>query len=676
MLRRSTRKAALRAEAPEDHGVNSDTHKDPTGDPQDASRSEPSRKRRRTNSSYEDDRKKKHVRGRRGALKGLVEMPMDILFEILSHLRSADILRLSWTSKALRGILMSRSSAFVWKTARANVEGLPDCPPFLNEPQYAAFMFDSTCDYCRRARTQMTIWDFTRCCHKCSADEDKFQRPFDIRWPGCILNEVWVIIPSVWVNVGKRTYKRFKISSVVEMRERHDKVHSHAKEQWFVNKKTETSLRKDHFAKCKTWLNEQAEARSQELNEIRQRRTTAIRKKLTGLGWGEELEKLQAADSEEFNSLPTVKVPKALTDRIWENIKEDIIQWMEAAKADRLKAEFRAAQKARHGILAELYASFMASQPLHAILPPVADVAMTEPFKTIIALPLPPESPVVTAEHFATAVETLPDFVKSWRSSADAKLLAAMRACNELSLQDAQESSLNLATTFFGCARSYGCRAQLPYPHVLVHPCASNPSYCTPHDAFKDLECQPWDFEGNYIEFSPQWYMIARYILEACGLDPDTTTRQQVEDPTFFVECVGCNQKKISEEARTLMTWVSAMNHVAIHRSRREDKGMRVHRAQLSDEDMHRAIQLEADRRENLKRNVFGPKFWICVRCKEVHTWSGFLEHISNSHQIDVSIHEPAEYKDYELHMNAYTRWDYQSVLYLKPLSSIPEEGM
>ncbi|RDB24199.1 hypothetical protein Hypma_008654 [Hypsizygus marmoreus] len=548
---------ALRAQ---EDGSKPHSPKESMEDQQDASTSAPSRKRRRTNSSYEDDRKRKHVRGRRGALKGLVEMPMDILFEILGHLTSADILRLSWMSKALRGILMNRSSAFIWKTARANVEGLPDCPPFLNEPQYAAFMFDSTCDYCRQARTQTMIWDFTRCCHKCAVDGTKFQRRRDIYWQDMPF-EIDDITPSVKVAVGRRTHEKVSITLIDELRQEFENLKSRQQKQWLANKATEADLRKEYFLQCKAWLNEQAAIRLQVLDETRQRRTAAIKQKLTGLGWGEDLEKLNSNRSQEFDNLSTVKIPKDLSDRAWEGMKEDLIQWMEGVKAERLKAEFRAAQNARRAILVEIYASFMASQPLHAILPPVADVAVTEPFRTIVDLPLPPEGPVVTAEHFAAAVETLPDFVKSWWRSADAKLLAVMRACKEINAQDIQESSLNLATTFFDCERSCACREQLSYPHVLVHHCALYPGYNTSHEEFKDLDCQPWNFKGKCFEFSSRWYNAARYTLEACGLDPDTTILEEVQHPTFFIECVGCIdwQTKKAGEGRNLMTWERAV---------------------------------------------------------------------------------------------------------------------
>ena len=40
---------------------------------------------------------------------------------------------------------MDKSSAFVWKTARRQVNGLPDCPIDLTEPEYANLVFYARC---------------------------------------------------------------------------------------------------------------------------------------------------------------------------------------------------------------------------------------------------------------------------------------------------------------------------------------------------------------------------------------------------------------------------------------------------------------------------------------------------------------------------------------------------
>lgn len=57
-----------------------------------------------------------------------------------------DLLNLARTCKSLRGLLMDKSSVFVWKTARRQVQDLPDCPADLTEPEYAHLVFCARCN--------------------------------------------------------------------------------------------------------------------------------------------------------------------------------------------------------------------------------------------------------------------------------------------------------------------------------------------------------------------------------------------------------------------------------------------------------------------------------------------------------------------------------------------------
>lgn len=61
------------------------------------------------------------------------------------HLQPMDLLNLARTSKPFRELLMHRSAARFWKSARRNIDGLPDCPPDLSEPEYANLCFDAHC---------------------------------------------------------------------------------------------------------------------------------------------------------------------------------------------------------------------------------------------------------------------------------------------------------------------------------------------------------------------------------------------------------------------------------------------------------------------------------------------------------------------------------------------------
>ncbi|KJA22478.1 hypothetical protein HYPSUDRAFT_139140 [Hypholoma sublateritium FD-334 SS-4] len=87
----------------------------------------------------------KKAKRKRGILRQLMEMPIDILFEIFGHLKPLDLVHMARTTKELRALLMSRSSISVWRTARSSIPGLPDCPNDLSEPRYATLAFGKSC---------------------------------------------------------------------------------------------------------------------------------------------------------------------------------------------------------------------------------------------------------------------------------------------------------------------------------------------------------------------------------------------------------------------------------------------------------------------------------------------------------------------------------------------------
>ncbi|OBZ70921.1 hypothetical protein A0H81_09334 [Grifola frondosa] len=86
--------------------------------------------------------------GREGRLAQLVNMHVDIFFEIVVKLEPIDVLHLSRLSKKFRSTLMSKPAEYVWKAARLNIPDFPDCPPNLPEPRYAALIFGRHCDTC------------------------------------------------------------------------------------------------------------------------------------------------------------------------------------------------------------------------------------------------------------------------------------------------------------------------------------------------------------------------------------------------------------------------------------------------------------------------------------------------------------------------------------------------
>ncbi|TBU33703.1 hypothetical protein BD311DRAFT_390362 [Dichomitus squalens] len=114
---------------------------------------------------------RRHLRGRRGGLKDMPAMPLDILFEIFGFMHPRDLLNLARTTRNFRTLLMSKRSTSFWKEARKQIEGLPKPPYYLSEPAYANLLFFPHCHNCLKSNIHTVIWVFSaRYCRSCQKD--------------------------------------------------------------------------------------------------------------------------------------------------------------------------------------------------------------------------------------------------------------------------------------------------------------------------------------------------------------------------------------------------------------------------------------------------------------------------------------------------------------------------
>jgi hypothetical protein len=65
--------------------------------------------------------------------------------QVFSFLHPYDLLRLSRTTKTLRGLLMARSARSTWIQALAAVPDLPPRPEDLSEYAWTRLLFDGVC---------------------------------------------------------------------------------------------------------------------------------------------------------------------------------------------------------------------------------------------------------------------------------------------------------------------------------------------------------------------------------------------------------------------------------------------------------------------------------------------------------------------------------------------------
>ncbi|KAF8607776.1 hypothetical protein BDV93DRAFT_603553 [Ceratobasidium sp. AG-I] len=270
-----------------------------------------------------------------GSLANIVEVPLDVFAEIASYLHPLDILSLARSTKYFRKLIMQPSAKHIWHAAGRNVPGLPECPPHLSEPAYAALIFQKTCSICgTTVPRNPDPWLYVRLC------------------PDCIHKNVvghWLIPDVVQPYVPSSTYliKRpsgayslrtdvnFVTNKLIELAGSGDSV---VAERWRAQRREDIESRKTYSTKFGTFLLETLMRRGHEQDELIQQRVDAIHARLIEHGWG-------AVD---FNItyLPLmrsweklVEVAKPLTDRTWTNLYPKLKPILEANRRHREEQE-------------------------------------------------------------------------------------------------------------------------------------------------------------------------------------------------------------------------------------------------------------------------------------------------------------------------------------------------
>ena len=110
------------------------------------------------------------IKGRRGKLELMTEMPVDVLLEIFSHVQPIDLLHLSRATKALRVIITGTNGKLFWKQVRLDlwipllsdyhlfliyqayeniaINKPPPCPEDVDPTLYTSLLFGRNCQLC------------------------------------------------------------------------------------------------------------------------------------------------------------------------------------------------------------------------------------------------------------------------------------------------------------------------------------------------------------------------------------------------------------------------------------------------------------------------------------------------------------------------------------------------
>ncbi|KAJ4497625.1 hypothetical protein C8R41DRAFT_865395 [Lentinula lateritia] len=278
-------------------------------------------------------------RGNRGKLEGILKLPLDLELEIYSYLEPLDLLRLSRTSKDLRVFLMSRSNAIVWRAARSNVPDLPPLPSDLSEPECACVNLarPSSGNVAFVAAIDVLI---LRRFYSRSNLHSVWKRSYASTF--IVFKAAAEYIPCVKVAPWKGPWngedKVFFPPNVRTLRHKYRQVRKGemGQEEWVAQQKQLYEEITEHTAACSGWQKVNNDKRAEELQITRSKRKSLIYNKLQALGWGDEIDRLDAEGSTLLSTHKSVRQAKDLTDKAWTGIQPQLVKLLEESQQRRL----------------------------------------------------------------------------------------------------------------------------------------------------------------------------------------------------------------------------------------------------------------------------------------------------------------------------------------------------
>ncbi|KAG9226227.1 hypothetical protein CCMSSC00406_0005138 [Pleurotus cornucopiae] len=585
-------------------------------------------KKRRTVAQGKKPASKPKGKGK-GKSSKMLEMPYDVLCEIILQLRPEDLLALSRTSRGFREILLLKSNRFLWTTAFRDDPLFPHLPSDMNEPQFACLVFSNHCYYCLKATPDnQLMWAFrTRCCGSCLRTQFG---PFND-----VLRGVRSTITSDILLSSSVLGPKKKIVSVYKHSEARDidillksfKPDSPTLAEFLQNRRKQVSQMLAGNYPITAALERRIQLAKMDKEKERAKCKEQIYKRLRDLGYAEELAYIRESDYSFLDNYPSISSRTELTDRVWNNIHRTLVDLLEDTRTKRRRKQRKTLLKARQRLLGELIKDHPSNAPAR-IKPGPADICAMPQIKQILVDT--PVDEVVTAEHFQETIQGLEQLFAQWitdKSRELLKLLPNQPGAEDEVQDDTDFSRLELATTYFTCTR---CVNPLSYPRILLHNCLTE----LPHGfrnreddnaiMFLNVGSVPWNYNQLPIEYRQDAESAAKKVVTAFGFDFRTTTHADMRLDNRWMECRACRHPK---EGRMVFRWEKAILHEIFH----DLQGRKSHWIPLSDEDIEAAKRQESKGFPEHRDETAG---YCCAHCDERGSFVEIRAHSRWEHAI------------------------------------------
>ncbi|KAH9915878.1 uncharacterized protein B0H18DRAFT_1124560 [Fomitopsis serialis] len=482
----------------------------------------------------------KTVRGRRGGLKAMLNMPMDIIKEICLLLHPRDLLNLSRASKSFHAFFMAKSSAYLWKGCLRTIVGLPPCPETLIEPAWVSLVFVPVCTVCRKHKAPSVHWEFlARFCAPCRkqmlfSKNEGHSYLWNWRFGTRFIDiPEDIFITAQVTGYDEPCYLRSQISSVYDKWEGfYNFQHRDAAEALAEDHRQQTIRSKAFAALCKEWDDNEQRKRTEERERLIFKRTIDVFTRLGDLGWQAELDFIRERQYAPLLDHKRVKVAKMLTEQTWQNMKDEMIECMEHIREERLEHEYMGILAERWPVLESVATEFLdrylGEHPeMLDYRMNIADLALSKEFRDVMCAPA---DEVVDQASFLALEGQMDAIVDSWRTRVCKdfrRVLAKHKAKRRRGVDP-----LDLATTLFVVDNSEPGRISMFFPNIVAHSDLRSATQANGTDTYEKFV---YGQEDVRCYFAPDalrpWALTdsIREVIRACGKDPSTATAADLD---------------------------------------------------------------------------------------------------------------------------------------------------
>ncbi|TBU50707.1 hypothetical protein BD309DRAFT_848319 [Dichomitus squalens] len=478
-------------------------------------------------------------------------MPLDVIGLIFAILDPRDLLSLARTSKGLRAILMTKSNKWYWVYALTHVEGLPQCPPFLNEPSYASLVFSKYCHNClKRAPLvdRVFIIFSARYCKECENERLVTQEHEQFQ---LLLGEIEDVVSERPKFTSYGYPARYHLPELVAFSKSWNARAGNAEAQTQLVRDFAASVKsRNQFAKLfRVWALRKKQARNKELRDEREAKKNAIIERLRTLGWGDELDQMDSSSRDRsLGREPLFKKRGPLTDRVvWANMQDEAVAWIELQRGKRLRRLRDKVMDPRFR-LCERFLQIWAADywpideyddlPIPSTALQFRDYLLMPEIRSVLDVP---DNVAVTWEVLREKLgPLLPGLVREWIESCKEELRAKL----EVVFSSFQEGvdPMRLVTTAQLAARGHA----KPMSVILWHGRLSLwEAIADPPSPDWKARVQ-WDTERIMVNpgISP---LKARALIEACEMDADSATPEGMDKCLKRLTCDECTQRGLSK---------------------------------------------------------------------------------------------------------------------------------